>query len=142
MRHTLAINRAGLKLPTFGTRLYHVQIQMKFDHNDGPQPLALAWSRSQSLNQARASQSLGFLPFKQVLSLRSLVVLYFLMIPVRSNYKTMNLQLMQNFFKHWCNMVFTKFQCEVLVFQRSQNVVKIQFQVDLDLKYKTKIIMH
>ena len=36
MRHTLPINQAGLKLPTFGTQLYHVVIQRKFDHNDGP----------------------------------------------------------------------------------------------------------
>ena len=36
MRHNLPINQAGRNLPTFGTRLYNVQIQIKFDHNDGP----------------------------------------------------------------------------------------------------------
>ena len=48
VQHTLPIDQAGLKLPTFGTRLYHVQTQLKCDHNGRPKLLALACSRSQS----------------------------------------------------------------------------------------------
>ena len=36
MRLNSPINGAEEKLPTFGTRLYHVEIQIEFDHNDGP----------------------------------------------------------------------------------------------------------